>query len=1178
MSHRWAVAFAILITAAAAGATAFDAPARTWRAVDPELARVAVAASPVEVARQRGFAVAGDQVQVIVVAAEGRAAEVAAWLEAGGASDVASRGDLVQAFVSPRQLVELDADEAVRWVRVPREVAPPGPLPPAATARPKLLAVTSEGLAAANAEEWQADGFTGAGLKVGVIDTQFGGYQDLLGSELPPESMVTYQRFGGTLNDTRVHGTACAEIVHDLAPDASLHLALVRTLFDTTRAIDWMASEGVDVVTMSLGSSEGPGDGTGREADAIADYVNNGERLFVTSAGNERTSHWQGAAVDADGNDLLEFNADGDEVLYISPSVAANEQIQVSLMWNDWDMPTQDLSLHLYSVTNGGDLVEVDVSDFGQSGLAGQQPLERVTHTSSETTRYAVGVSVNHMDRPVDLEMFVHDYSFDGYVEEGSLTIPADTAEAMSVAALRYSSYSLESFSSAGPTNGPGGSLAGGRLKPDIGGYDGVSTVSYGTRSFYGTSSASPHVAGAAALAWSANPGWNGADAWAFLVTHAIDRAPGGLDNDTGAGRLSLGPSPLASCSYQLVADSATVGAARSAGRIEVTTGDGCFWSASSQVSWLLVAPDARTGSTYVSFVAEANDSEQPRVGTVAVAEHVFTVTQEGADLCGFVLEPAAAELGPQGGPGTFAVSAADGCDWTATTTADWISFTGATAGSGPGIVGYRVDSNPTDLDRAAEIAVGGESHTVIQTAGIDSLVRSRVGGVADVAGAGDTRWKSSFAVLNRTADLSHLLLSYRHDGAESQVALNLQSGAQMAWDNVAAELFGLDGESSGLVEVLADTPVLAAARTFNDAPSGTFGQLLPGVGADDGLALGETAVLAPLVDNADFRTNAGIVNTGDTTAVASLQVVGADGVAVGNPVDITAGPGEWAQVNRVLRAADANPCDLCYGVVTLTSGDGAWAYGSVIDFGSGDPTTVPMVPAATAKSAGRLVRVAGIADAEGANGTRWKSQLVVVNLADVPTAVDLTYRFGGGEEQRSLQLMAGQTASWSNVAVDLFGRESSSGAVEVSADNPVAVTARTFNQGDGGTFGQFLPGVVVGEGIVPGRPGVLPQLRSTDAFRTNVGFVNLSDLECTGAITLWHADGSAAGNPVGLAMQAGGWNQRNKIFEAAGAGSCESCYATVSTDTPGCELWAYGSVVDNGSGDPTTVPVVLEP
>ena len=103
------------------------------------------------------------------------------------------------------------------------------------------------------------------------------------------------------------------------------------------------------------------------------------------------------------------------------------------------------------------------------------------------------------------------------------------------------------------------------------------------------------------------------------------------------------------------------------------------------------------------------------------------------------------------------------------------------------------------------------------------------------------------------------------------------------------------------------------------------------------------------------------------------------------------------------------------------------------------------------------------------------------------------------------------------------------------------------------------------------------PERSSNAGSRTNVGFVNLSDLECTAAIHLWRADGSAAGTAIGLAVPAGGWNQRNRVFQGAGAGSCDSCYATVTTAEAGCELWAYGSVVDNGSGDPTTVPVVLE-
>jgi hypothetical protein len=58
--------------------------------------------------------------------------------------------------------------------------------------------------------------------------------------------------------------------------------------------------------------------------------------------------------------------------------------------------------------------------------------------------------------------------------------------------------------------------------------------------------------------------------------------------------------------------------------------------------------------------------------------------------------------------------------------------------------------------------------------------------------------------------------------------------------------------------------------------------------------------------------------------------------------------------------------------------------------------------------------------------------------------------------------------------------------------------------------------------------------------------------------------------------VPAGGWTQVNRVFEAAGVVSCPLGYAIVDVLTGVCEVWAYASVVDNGSGDPTTVPVVI--
>ena len=79
-----------------------------------------------------------------------------------------------------------------------------------------------------------------------------------------------------------------------------------------------------------------------------------------------------------------------------------------------------------------------------------------------------------------------------------SLIDAARSPYAFSVAAVDVDTFQQEVYSSEGPTHGPGGALTGGNLKPNISGFANVNTWAYGN--FNGTSAATPHVAGAAAL------------------------------------------------------------------------------------------------------------------------------------------------------------------------------------------------------------------------------------------------------------------------------------------------------------------------------------------------------------------------------------------------------------------------------------------------------------------------------------------------------------------------------------------------------------------------------------------------------------------------------------------------------------------------------------------------------
>ncbi|MDR3195692.1 MAG: hypothetical protein LBT58_02765 [Endomicrobium sp.] len=88
----------------------------------------------------------------------------------------------------------------------------------------KPMETVSEGRDAINATKFVLDGVDGTGVKIAVMDTGFRGYLDLQNrGELPPsDNLIAIdftalrQPINSAVGDT--HGSACAEIVYDIAP------------------------------------------------------------------------------------------------------------------------------------------------------------------------------------------------------------------------------------------------------------------------------------------------------------------------------------------------------------------------------------------------------------------------------------------------------------------------------------------------------------------------------------------------------------------------------------------------------------------------------------------------------------------------------------------------------------------------------------------------------------------------------------------------------------------------------------------------------------------------------------------------------------------------------------------------------------------------------------------------
>ena len=186
-----------------------------------------------------------------------------------------------------------------------------------------------------------------------------------------------------------------------------------------------------------------------------------------------------------------------------------------------------------------------------------------------------------------------------------------------------------------------------------------------------------------------------------------------------------------------------------------------------------------------------------------------------------------------------------------------------------------------------------------------------------------------------------------------------------------------------------------------------------------------------------------------------------------------------------------------------------------------------------------------------------------------------MTFSQAKGQNKVNLSLSNGQLRAWEDVLQDLFNiGGSAAGAIRVDSNRPLVVTSRTFNLAASGTFGQFLPGIPASEALAPGHKGTLSQLTENAGFRTNVGFVNLTGQACSARVTFYGPGGGQVGSPATYQVPPYGWYQKSGTLSSQGAGVQDNAYAIVEAQGSGCRLWSYASVVDNSSGDPTTIPL----
>ena len=181
-----------------------------------------------------------------------------------------------------------------------------------------------------------------------------------------------------------------------------------------------------------------------------------------------------------------------------------------------------------------------------------------------------------------------------------------------------------------------------------------------------------------------------------------------------------------ANCTFILTPSSVSVAAStnplfQGSFRVDANL-NSCVRNAVSNANWLTVQlGQTGTGDGIVGYAVENNLTPVARSGTISVGSAAFTVNQAA--------NPCRTTVTLQGGNGitadggTRVLNVETTCQWTAVSTADWITFSSPNGTTGNGAVVLNIGRNTTARTRTATVTVGTQSVVINQAAANCSYV-----------------------------------------------------------------------------------------------------------------------------------------------------------------------------------------------------------------------------------------------------------------------------------------------------------------------------------------------------------------------------------------------------------------------------------------------------------------------
>ncbi len=204
--------------------------------------------------------------------------------------------------------------------------------------------------------------------------------------------------------------------------------------------------------------------------------------------------------------------------------------------------------------------------------------------------------------------------------------------------------------------------------------------------------------------------------------------------------------------------------------------------------------------------------------------------------------------------------------------------------------------------------------------------------------------WKTDLSLCNfspNTGNINIALLKMGEDNSNPQnFDYSIYSNSCAAFLDIIYEKFSFLG--AGALKISSPFPLEILSRTYNDAPTGTYGQFIPSFEKNNLLKRNQKRNLSFLQKNEFFRTNIGCSSLSENNIDIRLQFYKGDGTYMGEK-QINLQPFGFLQINDIFSSLQINDVSFAFSEI-LSESENAYytCYASVVDNRSNDPIFIP--------------------------------------------------------------------------------------------------------------------------------------------------------------------------------------------------------------------------------------------